>query len=542
MKTPSVIAIVSLALAPSIFGQSSEPKPAFEAAEIRATAITNNNQGFNGPAIRRGIYQLRYATMVDLVAAAWGVDGEKVIGGPAWLEYDTFEVFARPPAGTTVETAKPMLQALLADRFKLVTHSDTRGLPAFALKAGKRGNMKQSDGSGPSGCTFVPPTAAPAPGEPLLLTYNCRNITMAAFADGLRNFAAVATLYLSGRGVVDQTGLKGAWDFDLQYTPRNMGGGAGSIASITLADTLEKAGLRLEATTAPVPVVVIDGVNQKPTPNAPNVAELLRMPPPPTEFEVAEIKPTDPDYKGTRLQVLPGGRVNVAGAPMKLMIEQIWGIQDDMIAGAPKWTETERFDIVAKAPGSEADIDTDDLIAMLKALLIERFGIQMHTEERPANAYTLTAVKPKMKKADPNTRTKWKEGPPPDGRDPRDKTPALSRLVTVQNMTMAQFAEKLQRIASGYIHSPVLDATGLEGGYDFTLNFSPVGLTRTQGPGRGGGPEGASSTAGDGASDPNGAVSLFEAIDRQLGLRLQAQRRPVQMLVIDHIDEKPRDN
>ena len=54
----------------------------------------------------------------------------------------------------------------------------------------------------------------------------------------------------------------------------------------------------------------------------------------------------------------------------------------------------------------------------------------------------------------------------------------LSRLVTCQNMTMAEFAEKLKNIASGYIHSPVVDATGLEGGYDFTLSFSAVGLTR----------------------------------------------------------------
>lgn len=538
MKRPFAAATIFLVLASSGFSQSADTKPVFEAADVHTVVIKNNNQGLNGPAMRRGIYQMRFATMADLIAAAYGVDKEKVLGGPAWLDYDTFDINARPPAGTTLDSAKPMAQALLAERFKLVTHEDKRGVPAFALKAGKRGNLKQSDGSGQSGCTFVPPAGAPAPGQPLLLTYKCRNITMTAFANGMRDMAAVSRLYTAGRSVVDQTELKGAWDFDLVYTPRNMLGGEGATGSITLGEALDKLGLRIEPATVPLPVVVVDSVNQKPAPNPSNTAELLRMPPPPKEFEVAEIKPTDPDYKGTNVQVLPGGRINVAGAPMKVMIREIWGVQDDMIAGLPKWADVDRFNIVAKAPGSDADIDTDDLITMLKALLIERFGIKMHTEMRPADAYTLTALKPKLKKADPEGRTGWKEGPGNDGKDPRDKTPALSRLVTVQNMTMAQFAEKLQTIASGYIHSPVLDSTGLEGGYDFTLNFSPIGLTRTQGPGRGG-PD---APGAENVSDPSGAVSLFEAIERQLGLRLQMQKRPVEMLVIEQINEKPLEN
>jgi uncharacterized protein (TIGR03435 family) len=114
-------------------------------------------------------------------------------------------------------------------------------------------------------------------------------------------------------------------------------------------------------------------------------------------------------------------------------------------------------------------------------------------------------------------------------------------------MTMAQFAEKLKTIAPGYIHSPVLDATGLEGGYDFTLSFSPVGLTQAGGgggAGRGGAQPGPPTPADApaAASDPNGAVTLFEAIDKQLGLKLQAQKRPVSILVIDHVEQKPIEN
>jgi uncharacterized protein (TIGR03435 family) len=217
-----------------------------------------------------------------------------------------------------------------------------------------------------------------------------------------------------------------------------------------------------------------------------------------------------------------------------------------MVVGMPKWMDTDRYDIVAKAP--VADVDIDELWMMVRGLLVERFKMVTHTEDRPVTAYTLVAIKPKMQKADPNSRTKYKEGPGADGKDPRSKTPILSRLVTCQNMTMAQFSAKLMNIASGYIHSPVLDATGLEGGYDFTLSFSAAGLTRSlpamgSGPGPGPGlPGAAPSDAGPIASDPTGAVTLFEAVEKQLGLKLEATKRPVQILVIDHAEQKPTEN
>ena len=105
--------------------------------------------------------------MVDLIRTAYGIEAERVLGGPNWLEDDTFDVTAKTPEGTTVETAKPMLQALLADRFKLVFHNDTKPVPAYALKVGKRGQMKEAGGSGETGCKFgdfPPPPAPPAPG------------------------------------------------------------------------------------------------------------------------------------------------------------------------------------------------------------------------------------------------------------------------------------------------------------------------------------------------------------------------------------------
>lgn len=293
---------------------------------------------------------------------------------------------------------------------------------------------------------------------------------------------------------------------------------------------------------------MVESVNRTPTPNAPGVEQ--RLPKAPTEFEVATVRPSAPAPGpgpipiGIRLQ--PGGRVNITGLPLKLLIQQAWSVTNDMIVGAPPWMDTDRYDIVGKAPeedgaapGQQVDIDT--VWMMVRALLAERFKLATHMEDRPMNAYTLVAAKPKMKAADPSSRTKWAEGPAPDGKDPRNANPMLSRLVTFQNITMAQFAEKLQYVAGGYIHSPVLDATGLHGGYDFTLSFSPAGAAGIAG-GRGGIQAPDATPGVSEASDPNGAISLFEAIEKQLGLKLETQKRPVPVLVIDHIEQKPVEN
>lgn len=535
---------------PVAHGQPTPNAPSLEIADVHVSPPTRF-PFFRDPAVRRGHYEIRQATMVDLIRTAYSIDAERVLGGPIWLENGLFDVTAKVPTGTTPETAKPMLQALLSERFGLKFHNDTKSVPAYALKAGKHSQLKESDGSGDTGCKFIPPTppgnGGPPPG-PFVLTFNCRNMTMEAFAKALHTTIFVAPQYLNERVVVDETELKGPWDFDFKFTPRGMMGPDGPLpGTITLFDAIEKLGLKLDPVDTPLPVIVVDSANEKPTGNVPNISEILHITPAPTEFEVAEIKPTDPEFKGMRLNLQPGGRVNIAGTPLKFLIEQAWDLTDDMLSGAPKWMDTDRYDIVAKAAVAGPEMDIDELWPMLRALITERFKLTVHMEERPATAYTLVAVKPKMRKSDPASRTKYKEGPAADGKDPRNKNPVLGRLVTCQNMTMAQFAEKLKNIAPGYIHSPVLDSTGLEGGYDFTLSFSPAGMANGggRGGGRGGGEPGAPAPTGDAASaasDPNGAITLFEAIEKQLGLRLEAQKRPVKVLVIDSAEQKPIDN
>lgn len=185
--------------------------------------------------------------------------------------------------------------------------------------------------------------------------------------------------------------------------------------------------------------------------------------------------------------------------------------------------------------GTDMQIDISDLDQMLKALLIERFQLKTHMEDRPVSAYTLLADKPKLQPGNPGDRTRWKNGPAPFTNDPRNRNPVLSRLVTVQNMTMAEFADVLQPIAPGYLRLPVADATGLAGRWTFTFNFSPVGAVQTAAPR----PADGTGGVAPGASDPTGAISLFDAVNKQLGLKLEMRKRPMPVLVIDRVEQQP---
>lgn len=536
-----VIASVLLASLPA-FPQAAPP--AFELADVHVSA--KSRQNFMRGGVRAGRYEVLNATMLDLIATAYDLDRDRVLGGPSWLETDRFDVIGKMPAGTLPETTRPMLQALLAERFNLVIRSETRPIPAYVLSPGKgKHKMKESAVSTQStGCE--PRPLPPEPGSLPQILVECRGMTMEALARTLRPLAGA---YVNGP-VVDQTGLKGSWDFDLRWNVRGLLGEAAQ--GFSLFEAIDRQlGLRLESQRIPLPVLIVESVNEKPTANPPGVTTAL-PPPPPAEFEVADIKPASPDVNGGGPPLLPGGRVNIHGMPLKAMITLAWQINnDEMLAGLPKWTESARFDIVAKATvngrGTGPEIDMDDLTHMLQTLIVERFKMKTHYEDRPVTAYTLVSVKPKLKPADPQNRTGCKDGVAPDAKDPREANPILSRLFTCRNMTMAQFADRLQSLAPAYLRTPVVDGTGLEGAWDFTISFSPFGAAqpgRGGGGGRGGGPAPAAAAAPQNAgeaSDPNGALTIFEALNRQLGLKLEMQKRPMPVLVIDRV-EMPSEN
>jgi uncharacterized protein (TIGR03435 family) len=567
----SVTALMLIATA-TMAGQTPRAAPGdarFDIADVHSSPHSSSQQQFmrNG-FYRGGRYEIRSGTMVDLIALAYGVDNDKVLSGPNWLDFDRFDILATAPAKSTPAELKTMLQALLAERFSLVVHVDKKEMPTFALTMGKKSLLKEADGSGETGCQFqvqgLPnggrggggdaPPAAP------VLSYTCHNMSMPALAEYMHGMP-LGNQFIGTNPLVDETGLAGIWNLEFHYElPMGPGGPSGAA----MLDSFEKqTGLKLEARKVPLPVVVVDSANEKPTPNLPGVTE--KLPVSPTEFEVADIKPSDPNASGPGRGggFQPGGRLDLRGITLKDLITIAWDTTSGLVTGGPKFIETDKFDIVAKAPAQATTgaspsngargnpgIDIDALRLMLRALIIDRFKLTTHMEDKPMDAYTLLADKPKLKKADPSNRTNFKEGPGPDGRDPRKDTPALGRLVTCQNMTMAQFAELLPNIAGGYFQTvsrSVLDSTGLEGAYDFTLSFSGAGiLNGGGGGGRGGGdappPPGAAAVGTGVASDPGGGITLMDALDKQIGIKMITTKRPVPVLVIDHIEQKPTDN
>jgi uncharacterized protein (TIGR03435 family) len=519
---------------------SNDKPPAFEAADIHESPYRRLPVMY-GNFLSGDRYMLRQATMVGLIATAYEVDASTVRGGPIWLERDRFDVIGKAPAKTPPATLRLMLRSLLADRFKLVLHNGTQPLPAFVLTTGKGPTkLKPSEDSGGDDCRFLQQPQGPAPNSLPTFSFSCHHMTMEEFARHLQGWAGNVLT----DPVVDLTGLKGWWDFDIKWNPPVLTNGGSS--GITIFDAVDKQlGLKLERQTVPRPVLIVDSVNETPSPNVPGLEKIL-PPPPAPQFDVAVITPSKPDE---RLHYsLRSGQVDMGGATLKFLISFAWDFSpsnEEAIAGEPKWLDSDRFDIQAKvvddAPENTGPtrLTVEDLRPMMKILLADRFKLQTHTENRPGTAYTLMAVKPRLIKADPLSRSRCKEGPGPDGKDPRIANPVLNRLVTCQNMSMKQIADELQTMAAGYIYSPVLDGTGIQGGWDFTLSFSSIGLTQgaANGPAPGSSAPGAST-----ATDPNGALSLFDAVTKQLGLKLEKQTRQVPVLVIDHIEEKPTEN
>jgi uncharacterized protein (TIGR03435 family) len=531
----ALFALLSL----SSLAQTSTVSKSFVIADVHTSPFTSN-PFMHGNSIQGDRYFLTQASMIDLIATAYGVDAINVQGGPTWLERDRYDIRAKVPPKTTPDDIKLMLRALLADRFHLVVKTRTAPMPTYILSAGPgKPKMTESEGTGEGSCIPLPPPQNPPPDAPSYITVNCKSLTMAALADTLHNFAGG---YLD-QPVIDETNLAGAWSFTIKWTGRGQLEKQGADG-ISIFNAVEKQlGLKLELKTAARPVFQVASVDEAPTPNAANIAEALPEPPA-APFEVATIKPTAPDEHG--FGRITGDQIETRAIPLMFLMTFGWDLNPNNkegIANAPEWLDTAKFDILAKA-GANVRVDKfssgnlinfEDLRNMVRALITERFQMKWHMEDRPVTAYTLIAAKPKLKPTlDPTERTKCKEGPGPDGKDPRIANPILNRLITCQNMTIAQIGDELQRVAGGYIYNSVVDGTGLKGSYDFTLSFSSADKIL---PARG-------DVAGDAAnsSDPNGAVSVFDAVNKQLGLKLEKTKRPYPVLVIDHMEETPTPN
>lgn len=517
------------------------PQPKFDAADVHVSPTARGfGQNFGG-VLREGHYVNRDATMLNLISAAYGVAEDTIAGGPGWLSLDLFDVVAKVPDGTSPATANQMLQALLAERFGLVASRGTRPVSRYVMTIAKGGSkLKSASGTGTPSCQPIqqPPATSNNPADQPNIKVVCRNMTAAAIAETLRQ---MANGYFD-RDIVDSTTLEGAYDFEFEWTARGLlaAKGADGISAFDAAE--KQLGLKMELKDVPMDAFVVQRVNRVPTPNPQGIAAALQLAA--ARFEAADIKPADPTAPPFMGLLYTGGSQMRAGGTMRQMIAlslQISpNVSQDLLLGLPKSADEQRWNITAKVPttgegapnivrGRPAPPPLSVGLEMLRGLLVERFEMKTHTETREVTVYALTLAggKPRMTQADDSERSACR----PDATAPKPAT-NISVMIACKNTTMADLGQFLQQQANAYIDHPVVDGTGLSGGWDFFIGWTPKQLMQPA--------QGAAAGADAPAADPNG-ITVFDAVQRELGLKLVKQRRSVPVVVVDHVDDKPID-
>jgi uncharacterized protein (TIGR03435 family) len=251
-------------------------------------------------------------------------------------------------------------------------------------------------------------------------------------------------------------------------------------------------------------------------------------------FEVASIKPNKSGDNRIMFRNSGGGRFSTAGTTLKMLIGFAYRLRDFQVSGGPGWISSDRYDIEAKAE-DVADMSPDKLPAMLQNLLAERFQLKAHTETRELPTYELVISKdgsklksvPEPARRDPGAPP----GPPPSPGGPMP--PGSFRVMRGEIAASAVRIEQLALNLSQMLGRTIVDKTGLQGFFDIHLQWAPDPSQNT-------GPFGPMPGAAPPPTDPSGP-SIFTAIQEQLGLRLEASKGPVEVLVIDSV-ERPSEN
>jgi uncharacterized protein (TIGR03435 family) len=272
-------------------------------------------------------------------------------------------------------------------------------------------------------------------------------------------------------------------------------------------------------------------------------------------FAVASVRPNTSGDQRVMIKNEPGG-LTATNVPLRVLIRTAYQLQEDsQIVGAPSWIASDRFDIVAKAEGASlvpggAALGRPNV--RLQALLKDRFKLTVHKETRELSIYALVLAR-RDGRLGPRLRPTTVDcvailaalfplpgrgnapAPPPPSPHPSDKAPVCGstggpgRLIS-QGMTMARLALNL----SGRVDRVVVDRTGLAADFDLDLEWMPDQF-------EGSGPLGPlPGTQPPTPSDSSGP-SLYTAVQEQLGLKLESTKGPVDVLIVDHVEQPTPD-
>jgi uncharacterized protein (TIGR03435 family) len=184
-----------------------------------------------------------------MITVAYGVRYDQIPAGPGWIRSDRFDIEAKPPDGMqpTAEQVRLMLQNLLAERFQLRLHRETRQLPVYALVVGKNGpKLRASD---------------PDAREGLVVQGTVNGLHMETKKGSMERLAQQLS-YTAGRPVINKTGLVGTYEFTFDWFPATTIPPPDSNLPSMFIAIQEQLGLRLESTTEPQEVLVIDRVEK----------------------------------------------------------------------------------------------------------------------------------------------------------------------------------------------------------------------------------------------------------------------------------------
>jgi len=236
------------------------------------------------------------------------------------------------------------------------------------------------------------------------------------------------------------------------------------------------------------------------------------------EFEVASVKPNVSGSTNFLMRPPAHGRFTATNVPLKLLIALAYQVRPSEISGGPAWIVSDKYDVNGKA--ADSNVNADQSRFMLQRMLEDRFKLMVHRETKEMPVYVLLPAKNGLKVQ------AAKEGSCVESSNsPRTSTspPICGSIILMTNgiagrkMSMAQLANSL----SGIVGPPVIDKTGYAGYFDFQLEFSRE-LTAVQ----------ANVATPADTSEP----SIFTALQEQLGMKLEATKGPVEVLVIDRAE------
>ena len=260
-------------------------------------------------------------------------------------------------------------------------------------------------------------------------------------------------------------------------------------------------------------------------------------------FEVASIRP-NASPGATDIRPMANGRLTASRASARSLILRAYGLHDSQLVGGPGWIDIDRFDVDARAAAAPAG-GPEALMPMLRTLLRVRFNLRTRTEMREIPAYVLRHVR-KDRSLGPQIRPTEADCSRPtvltepeliatarDGWPPCGQMSAISSVLKTDSGSMIRLRIRRSGVTMNEfvatfdmnLGRPIVDRTELEGRFDLEYTFTP---SRPQ-------------SAPQSAPSPGAPPSLLVALEEQLGLKLEAERASVQVVVIDSI-ERPTEN